>query len=258
MKKIDSCFDFVDILSSSSTGSHGGHFNIFWIDIDVNFVALGHDCDGSCRCMDATLRFCCWHSLNTVHSSLPLEFGINHFPFHFHHDILVASIVAGRFIDYHSLPSLRNDVFSVHIQQIASKNGGLRASRPSSNFQHDVSGVVGILGQKQNFHPRLELLQLWFDFFHFRTRHFFHLWIITGFLKQFLRAIQLFFQLTVFIECQNDFFGLSSLGHDPLQQFRVRQYIRVSQSLRQSLVRTANSFQPTNHGRVYYHGKCRG
>jgi len=59
-------------------------------------------------------------------------------------DFLVAAMLAGAFAKWFQRPATQFGISEIHAQQVAGEQGRLVASRPSTDFQKHVAGIVWV------------------------------------------------------------------------------------------------------------------
>lgn len=75
--EVNCCFNFVDILATSTTRAGCLQLNFLWINLHIYFVHLGHDCNGSSGGVDAALSLCCRNSLHSVDPAFKFQLAVH-------------------------------------------------------------------------------------------------------------------------------------------------------------------------------------
>ena len=168
----------VDVLAAGARSAEGIDTDLGRVDLHVfEFVGFGHHRDGTCRGMDAALRFGFGNALHAVRAGLELEFRIDATADDARDHFLVAADVRRARRNDLDLPALALGKTRVHAKEVAGKQRRLVATGSGANFQKNVALVVGVLGQQQALQLALDLRQTLFgrrhlglgEFLHFRV-----------------------------------------------------------------------------------------
>ena len=108
--------------------------------------------------MDAALRLRLRDALDTVDAALIFQRTVNFLARNLADDFLVAAGGAFADVGHLAFPALALEVFGVHPEQVAGKDGGFVAARTAANLQDGVLAVLGIGRDEQDadflFHLR--------------------------------------------------------------------------------------------------------
>ena len=161
----------VHVLATGTAAAEGIPLDFALVDVHVKRLCLGQHSHAGCRGVYAALGFGDRHTLHAVHARFILQGAIDVVARDAEYHLLETAHGSFAARGHLHIPALGLAVAGVHACQLAGKQGGLVASRASSNLKHHVLAIFRVLGNKQEFDFLFQFGHLGLVGVDFLTRH---------------------------------------------------------------------------------------
>ena len=150
----------VDVLAARARRAECVNAQVFWVDLQLDLLGLGHDGHGDGGGVDAALRLCLGHALDAVDAALEFQAAVDVRPLDGKDDFLHAAKLRRVFADRLALPAAPGGVHCVHAPQAVGKQRSLLAAGTGANLQNDAFFVIGVLRDEQQTQILFALCQI--------------------------------------------------------------------------------------------------
>ena len=141
----------VYVLSAGPAGAERVNLNVVHVEVHVHIFGLRQYRHSGSGRLDAALGLGLRNPLDAMDAALKLKTGVGTLAGDLHRDLLKAPELRGILIQDVDMEPLVLSIHAVHAEQRARKKCRLFSPGAGSDLQNDISVVVGILGEQQDF-----------------------------------------------------------------------------------------------------------
>ena len=169
---LDSGVGGIDVLSAGASGAGGLDVEVFGLEDDVDFLRLGHDCDGAGGGVNAALGLGGGDALHAVDAGLVFEVAEDFFAGDFDDHFLKSAHVGGGGVEVLRFPATVGGIVLIEAEKFAGEEGGFVAASAGADFEKGVAFFGGVAGEEGVLHFGAEALNFFFQLRDFLGGHF--------------------------------------------------------------------------------------
>ena len=192
----------IDVLAAGTGGAEIVDADVVHVEVDFDVFRFRQDGNGCRRRVDTAAGFGDGHALDAVDARFIFQLAIDARAFDGEDDFLEAAQFRCVGTDDARLPSrLFFDVFHVHAEQVAGKEGCFVAAGSGADFHDDVLVIPRVLGQHEDVQLVFQIGLFLSEAVHFFLGHGDEVIVAVGIVDDFLVAVDGAGNVFVFAEC---------------------------------------------------------